>query len=70
MPGLITALSVAKGDRVKTGDVLVVMEAMKLVHNLVAEADGIVEAIHCSQGDTVPHKSPLVEIGPEDEPKG
>ncbi|MBN4016586.1 ATP-grasp domain-containing protein [Rhodospirillaceae bacterium AH-315-P19] len=67
MPGLITALSATKGDRVKTGDVLVVMEAMKLVHNLVAETDGIVEAIHCKQGATVAHKAPLVEIGPEEE---
>ena len=32
--------------------------------------DGIVEAVHCKQGDTVPHKSPLVEIGPEEETAG
>jgi len=64
MPGLVTEIVVGKGDTVKMGDVLVVMEAMKLVHHLVAESDGIVESIHCEQGTTVPHKSILVEIGP------
>ncbi|MCE2509829.1 MAG: ATP-grasp domain-containing protein [Alphaproteobacteria bacterium] len=64
MPGLITELKVKPGDRVQSGDVLIVMEAMKLVHNLVAEADGVVDAVHCEKGTTVQHKAALVEIGP------
>ncbi|MGB1547848.1 MAG: biotin/lipoyl-containing protein, partial [Alphaproteobacteria bacterium] len=64
MPGLITELKVKPGDAVQSGDVLIIMEAMKLVHNLVAETDGVVEAVHCEKGATVQHKAALVDIGP------
>lgn len=64
MPGLITEIAIKAGDRVQAGDVLITMEAMKLVHNLIAESDGVIESIHCEKNTTVPHKAPLVEIGP------
>ncbi len=67
MPGLITEIAIKKGEAVKAGDLLIVMEAMKLVHNLVADQNGVVQAIHCQTNATVPHKAPLIEIGPAEE---
>ena len=66
MPGLITEIAIKAGDRVQAGDVLITMEAMKLVHNLIAESDGVIQTIHCEKNTTVPHKAPLVEIGPRE----
>lgn len=62
MPGLITAVNVVVGQRVARGDVLLVMEAMKLIHSVEAEVAGIVSAVHCAQGDTVPAGMLLAEV--------
>jgi len=69
MPGLITEIAITVGDRVQVGDVLITMEAMKLVHNLIAESDGVIQSIHCEKSNIVPHKAPLVEIGPQEKAK-
>jgi len=53
MPGLIVRIPVKVGDSVKEGDVLVVMEAMKMEMNVEATASGTVSAIKVSQGDQV-----------------
>jgi 3-methylcrotonyl-CoA carboxylase alpha subunit len=53
MPGRITRLAVAVGDRVKAGQTLVVLEAMKMEHGLTAPADGAVSAVHAAEGDQV-----------------
>ena len=45
LPGVITEIKVAVGDDVKAGDVVVVLEAMKMANNLEAEKDGKVTAI-------------------------
>lgn len=63
MPGLITEVKVAVGDTVQEGDVLVVMEAMKMIHMLTAVGDGMVRAVHCRPGETVRGAALLVEIG-------
>src|SRR5690606_38199398 len=62
MPGVITEVNVEVGQTVTARDVLLVMEAMKLIHPLEADTDGIVKAIHCSAGDAVGMGIPLVEI--------
>ena len=62
MPGLITALHVAEGQRVRKGEVLVVQEAMKLVMSLPAPADGTVRAINCRVGQTVAGGAVLVAV--------
>jgi acetyl/propionyl-CoA carboxylase alpha subunit len=51
MPGRITRLAVKVGDRVKAGQTLVVLEAMKMEHALTAPADGEVSAVHVAEGD-------------------
>ena len=45
LPGVITDIKVAVGDEVKAGDVVLVLEAMKMANNLEAEKDGKVTAI-------------------------
>jgi 3-methylcrotonyl-CoA carboxylase alpha subunit len=53
MPGRIVQLKISKGDRVKRGDTLLVLEAMKMEHSLLAPADGLVESISFAAGDLV-----------------
>jgi propionyl-CoA carboxylase alpha chain len=53
MPGLLTKLHVAKGDKVSAGQKLVVIEAMKMENTLSASQDGIVEEICASEGSSL-----------------
>ena len=53
MPGKINKVSVAVGDTVQVGQVLLVMEAMKMEYTLKAPAPGKVTAINCKAGDQV-----------------
>ncbi len=62
LPGVVTEIKVAVGDEVKAGDVVLVLEAMKMANNLEAEKDGKVTAILVSQGASVMEDSPLVVI--------
>jgi 3-methylcrotonyl-CoA carboxylase alpha subunit len=51
MPGRIAAVLVAEGDVVARGDVLMVLEAMKMEHAILAPADGTVAAVHFVEGE-------------------
>jgi len=53
MPGKILEVRVKVGDAVKNGDVLVILEAMKMQNELMAGADGTVSDIRVSAGSTV-----------------
>ena len=53
MPGLLTKLHVAKGDKVSAGQKLVVIEAMKMENTLFATQDGVVEDICVSEGSSL-----------------
>jgi 3-methylcrotonyl-CoA carboxylase alpha subunit len=53
IPGLVTEVSVAAGDQVTRGQVLVVLEAMKTVFRLTARADAVVASVSCAAGDMV-----------------
>lgn len=62
LPGVITDIKVAVGDEVKTGDTVIVLEAMKMANNLEAEKDGKVTAILVKQGENVMEDTPLLVI--------
>lgn len=62
LPGTITAVKVTNGQAVKKGDVLVVMEAMKMANDITAECDGIVKNVLVQQGASVNVGDALVEI--------
>jgi biotin carboxyl carrier protein len=62
LPGVITSIEVEVGQAVKTGDTIIVLEAMKMANNIEAEKDGIVTAICVKQGENVLEDAPLVVI--------
>ena len=62
LPGTIIVMNVAVGDEVQPGDVVVVLEAMKMANNLEAEKGGKVTAILVKQGQSVMEDDALVVI--------
>ena len=62
LPGVITDIKVKVGDKVSKGDVVIVLEAMKMANNLEAENDGTVTAICVKTGENVLEDAPLVVI--------
>ena len=62
MPGNINAVKVATGQAVKKGDVLIVLEAMKMEKEIVAPKDGKVGQVFVQKGATVQTGAPLVEV--------
>ncbi len=64
MPATVVATRAEPGQSVRTGDVLVVLEAMKMELTIRAPGDGVVDAVHCRQGDLVQPGVPLVTMRP------
>jgi acetyl/propionyl-CoA carboxylase alpha subunit len=60
MPGTVRQVNVAAGDRVEAGSVLLVLEAMKMEHQLVAHEPGVVKEVRVEVGDTVEPDAVLV----------
>jgi len=63
LPGTITAINVKEGDKVNVGDVVIVLEAMKMQNNIEAEYAGTVTSIKVVTGDAVMEGSVLLTIG-------
>jgi acetyl/propionyl-CoA carboxylase alpha subunit len=63
MPGKILEVKVADGQTVEAGELLLVMEAMKMEHRIVAPTDGVVTKVNFSMGDQVQQGDVLVEMG-------
>lgn len=62
MPGKIISISVRAGDKVKSGDALLVMEAMKMEHTIHAPSDGTVEELFFDVGDQVSDGAELIAL--------
>ena len=62
MPGLVVSVAVEPGQEVKTGQALMVVEAMKMENVMRAEVDGVIKAVHCAAGDSVAADELLIEF--------
>jgi 3-methylcrotonyl-CoA carboxylase alpha subunit len=62
LPGVVAAVPVKEGQAVAAGEVLMVIEAMKMEHSITAPHDGVVRAIHFARGDRVPEGSELLAL--------
>ncbi|MGB0235983.1 MAG: acetyl-CoA carboxylase biotin carboxyl carrier protein subunit [Poseidonia sp.] len=62
MPGKVLEVLVAQGDVVEAGTPLMVLEAMKMEHRIVAAADGTVVAVHFEAGDQVAQGAVLLDL--------
>ena len=65
MPGTIVAIKVKIGDKVKAGDGVLVIEAMKMENEIQAATTGTVVAVHVLKGDSVTPDESLLEIQPD-----
>jgi 3-methylcrotonyl-CoA carboxylase alpha subunit len=64
MTGSVLKVSVAPGDAVKAGDVVIVMESMKMELRIASEIDGVVAAVRCKAGETVDRNSIVAIVEP------
>ena len=62
IPGKIISLNVSIGDKVKQGDVLAILESMKMQNEIVAPIKGIIKQINCDSGDSIIANAPLIII--------
>ena len=62
MPGKILAVKAKEGDSVKAGDVLLVLEAMKMENDIVPPLDGVVASINVKVGDSVESGAKLASL--------
>ncbi len=63
MPGTILSVSVKAGEAVKKGQVLCILEAMKMENEIMAAADGVVSSVAVAQGDSVSTGQVLIVLG-------
>ena len=62
LPGVILEISCKVGDSVKKGQKILILEAMKMENNIIADKDGVVEEIKVNKGDSVLEGTELAVI--------
>ena len=62
IPGTIIKVHVKDGQKVKKGDTLLVLQAMKMDNHLLASRNGTVKKVYVRQGEVVPKRHLLVEL--------
>jgi biotin carboxyl carrier protein len=70
MPGKVIQLCAKAGDAVAAGQVLLVLEAMKMEHPIAAPGDGVVGEVRVAVGDQVENGALLLVVEPAAEPEG
>ena len=63
MHGVVVELSVAPGDRVTEGQVVAIVEAMKMMNEIRAHRAGTVTQVYAEPGMTVEAQTPLITLG-------
>ncbi|MBP9552857.1 MAG: biotin/lipoyl-binding protein [Bacteroides sp.] len=62
LPGVILDIKVKEGDTVKKGQLIAILEAMKMENNINADKDGVVSAVKVNKGDSVLEGTDLIII--------
>lgn len=62
MPGLVVKISVKKGDKVKKGEPVIVLEAMKMENEIRSSMDGTVKEIHVKEGESLNQGKLMMEL--------
>ena len=62
MPGLILDIQVAAGDKVKEGDALLILSAMKMENNILSPRDGVIRKVLVAKGDAIDKGQVLIEF--------
>ena len=62
MPGTVVSIKVNVGDKVESGTLVAVLEAMKMENEIFAGADGVIASVNASAGDSVNTGDVLVSI--------
>ena len=65
IPGKVVTVEVKEGDVVKEGQVILILEAMKMQNEIQAPVDGTVINVACEEGQAIEANGPLVVIEPE-----
>lgn len=68
MPGKVIKINVKEGDKVKKGDILIVVEAMKMENNILANKDTVIEKVNTSVGEMVDSSRALIILEEKKEP--
>ena len=66
IPGKVVTVEVSVGDNVEEGQVVMILEAMKMQNEIQAPISGTVSEIHCEEGQSIEANVPLLVITPED----
>ena len=67
IPGKIVIIEVKEGQQVSEGQVVLILEAMKMQNEIQAPVNGTVISVNCGEGDSIEANVPLVVIEPEAE---
>ncbi|WP_300367431.1 biotin/lipoyl-containing protein [Brachyspira sp.] len=62
MPGTVVSFTVAVGDKVEEGQVIAILEAMKMENEIVAPASGEIKSIHVEKGSSVVEGQVILQI--------
>jgi len=63
MPGQVMKIHVSEGDDIKSGDVVLTIEAMKMENQIKTVGEGKITKIHVNEGDAVSEGTPLISFG-------
>ena len=63
MPGLVVSVLVNEGQEVNAGDVLVILESMKMQNELKSPKSGVISRVRVKQGDSVEQRQALLSVG-------
>jgi biotin carboxyl carrier protein len=62
MPGLVVTVPISDGQQVAKGDVLIILESMKMQNELKSPRDGVISRVRVKEGDSVERKQTLLSV--------